>query len=183
LAGELGYAHGDLAVRNLAVNSSNCLKLFDFGSATPADHYDYAADVKRDHFGLATCLHFILTGGDPLANVYSAQEARQIERQLFEGHGTIQAGAETLADVIQAGWTGKIASTKFSQVKECVQAIIGAADPVNAPNASEEHYRRLESRCAEWLERKTSDDRWMDPGDYCAAWRAKGYEAEMDVWR
>jgi len=25
--------------------------------------------------------------------------------------------------------------------------------------------------------------RWMNPDDYCAACRAKGYEAEMDIWR
>ncbi|KAH8732286.1 hypothetical protein GQ44DRAFT_697386 [Phaeosphaeriaceae sp. PMI808] len=146
---KLGYTHGDLAVRNLAVNSSNCLKLLDFGSASPTDHYDYAADTKRDHSGLATCLHFILTGIDLFAKVYSAQEVRQIESQLLGGCDTIEAGAEILADVIQAGWTGQTASTKFSRVKECVEAIIGVADTENASRTSEEHYRRLESRCAE----------------------------------
>jgi RIO-like serine/threonine protein kinase len=78
---KLGFTHGDLAVRNLAVDSSNRLKLFDFGSATTNDHYDYTADVKRDHSGLATYLHYILTGVDPFANASSAQEVRQIENQ------------------------------------------------------------------------------------------------------
>ncbi|CZT50920.1 uncharacterized protein RSE6_11994 [Rhynchosporium secalis] len=67
---ELGFTQGDMAVRNLAVDSSNHLKLFDFGSATTKDHYDFAADVKRDHSGLATCLHYILTGVEPFANVH-----------------------------------------------------------------------------------------------------------------
>ncbi|KAH8600149.1 hypothetical protein B0O99DRAFT_503580 [Bisporella sp. PMI_857] len=180
---ELGFTHGDLAIRNLAVSSSNRLKLFDFGSSTTNDHYDYVADVKRDHSGLATCLHYILTGVDPFANVDSVQEVWQIESQLLAGRGTIGAGAEALTDVIQAGWTGQAASTKFSQVKERVETIIGAADLDIASETSEEHYQRLESRCAEWLKRATLDQRWMNPDDYCAACRAKGYEVELDVWR
>ncbi|KUJ07290.1 uncharacterized protein LY89DRAFT_691758 [Mollisia scopiformis] len=180
---ELGFTQGDMAVRNLAVDSSNHLKLFDFGSATTQHHYDYAADVKRDHFGLATCLHYILTGVDPFANVYSVQEVRQIETQLLEGCGTVGAGAEILTNVIQAGWTGQAALTKFSKVKEHVEVIIGVAGLETASKTSEEHYQRLESRCAEWLKRATLDQRWMDPDDYCAACRAKGYETEMDIWR
>ena len=180
---ELGFTQGDMAVRNLAVDSSNHLKLFDFGSATAQHHYDYAADVKRDHSGLATCLHYILTGVDPFANVYSVQEVRQIETQLLEGRGTVGASAEILTDVIQAGWTGQAASTKFSEVKERVEAIIGVAGPETASKTTEEHYQRLESRCAEWLKGATLDQRWMNPDDYCTACRAKGYEAEMDIWR
>lgn len=63
---ELGFTQGDMAVRNLGVDSTGRLKLFDFGSATLKGYYGYAADVKRDHFGLAICLHFILTGVDLL---------------------------------------------------------------------------------------------------------------------
>jgi hypothetical protein len=111
------------------------------------------------------------------------QEVRQIETQLLEGRGTVGAGAEILTDVIQAGWTGQAASTKFSQVKTRVEAIIGVAGPETASKTSEEHYQRLEARCAEWLKRATLDQRWMNPDDYCAACRAKGYEAEMDIWR
>jgi hypothetical protein len=180
---ELGFTQGDMAVRNLAVDTSRRLKLFDFGSATTQDHYDYAADVKRDHSGLATCLHYILTGVDPFANVHSVKEVRQIERQLLEGCGIIGAGAEILTDVIQAGWTGQAASTKFSQVKAIVEAIISPADLENVPEDPEEYYQRLEFRCAEWLKRATPDQRWMNPEDYCAACMAKGYEVDMDIWR
>jgi hypothetical protein len=180
---ELGFIHGDLAIRNLAVDSSNRLKLFDFGSATRSDHYDYAADVKRDHSGLATCLHYILTGIDPLANVHSVKEVRQIESQLLAGRGTIGPGAEDLTDVIQAGWTGQAASTKFSQIKERVDAIIGVVDPEKVSETSEEYYQHLESQCAKWLKKATPDQRWMDLDEYCAACMAKGYEVEMDIWR
>jgi len=180
---ELGFIHGDLAIRNLSIDSANRLKLFDFGSATTNDHYDYAADVRRDHSGLATCFHYILTGVDPFANVSSVLEVRQIESQLLAGRGIIGVGAEALTDIIQAGWTGKAASIKFSQVKKRVEAVIGAADPETVSKTSEEHYQRLESRCAEWLKRATLDPRWMDPHDYCAACRAKGHEVEMDIWQ
>jgi tRNA A-37 threonylcarbamoyl transferase component Bud32 len=72
---ELGFTHGNLAIRNLAVDYHR-LKLFDFGSATVNDLYDYAAELKGDHFGLATCLHYILTEVDPFTDVYSVQEVR-----------------------------------------------------------------------------------------------------------
>ena len=180
---ELGFTHGDIAVRNLALDSSNHLKLFDFGSTTTEHHYDYAADVKRDHSGLATCLHYILSGVDPFANTYSVQEVRQLESRLLEGRGTIGAGAEILIDVIQDGWTGQAASTKFSHVKKRVEAIICPKDPESVSEIPEEYYERLESRCAEWLKRATPDPRWMSPEEYCAACIARGYEADMDIWR
>jgi len=86
-------------------------------------------------------------------------------------------------DVIQVSRTGQAASTKFSQVKESVEAIIGAANLEIASETSEEHYQCLESRCVEWLKRATLDQRWMNPDDYCAVCRTKGYEVEMDIWR
>ncbi|KAL5315712.1 hypothetical protein ACEPPN_016582 [Leptodophora sp. 'Broadleaf-Isolate-01'] len=180
---ELGFNHGDMAIRNLAVDSANRLKLFDFGSATTKHHYDYAADVKRDHFGLATCIHYILTGVDPFANISSVQKVRHVENRLLEGRGTVGAGAEILTDVIQAGWTGQAASTTFCEVKTCVEAIIGVGGQEIASAHSEDHYQRLEYRCAEWLGMATPDQRWMNPDDYCATSRAKGYEVEMEIWR
>lgn len=180
---ELGFTHGDLAIRNLAVDSSNRLKLFDFGSTTTNDHYNHIADVKRDYLGLATCLHYILTGVDPFANAHLVQDVRQTKSQLLAGNGTIGAGAEILTDIIQAGWSGQAALTKFSYVKKRVHAIIGTRGREYTPEISEEHYQRLEYCCAEWLKSATLDERWMNPNDYCAACRAKGYEAEMDIWR
>jgi serine/threonine protein kinase len=182
---ELGFTHGDLAVRNLAIDSTTSLKLFDFGSATTTAHYDYRADVERDHFGLATCIHYILTGVDPLANVNSAQEVRQIQHRLSTGQGTIGAGAESLADVIQAGWSGHAAPTKFSQVKKRVEEVIGAADQdeIQGSEGLEERYQRLKYRCNTWLKRATPNPRWLSADDYCAACRSKGYDVDIDNWR
>ncbi|KAK0103233.1 hypothetical protein ONS95_005267 [Cadophora gregata] len=180
---ELGFNHGDMAVRNLAVDSTNRLKLFDFGSATTKDHYDYAADLKRDHFGLATCIHYILTGVEPFADITSAQKVRHIENRLLEGHGPIAAGGEILKDVIQAGWTGQAASSTFCEVQARVEAEIGARDEGKSTEPSHEHYRRLESRCAVWLMLAIPDQRWMNPSDYCKVSRGKVYEVEIEIWR
>lgn len=180
---ELCYIQGDLAVRNLGVDVFNRLKIFDFGSATTTDHYDYAADLKRDHFGLATCLHYILTGVDPFTNVSSALEARLVETQLTEGRGRIEAGAEILADVIQAGWTGESASTRFSQIKSRVEAIINIDNSESIPEHSGKHYQHLESRCVDWVQAATPDPRWIDPQECCAACVSKGYDVDMDSWR
>jgi serine/threonine protein kinase len=35
---QLGFTHGDIAIRNMGVDSSDHLKIFDFGSATPSNH-------------------------------------------------------------------------------------------------------------------------------------------------
>ncbi|TVY37834.1 hypothetical protein LSUB1_G005284 [Lachnellula subtilissima] len=59
---------------------------------------------------------------------------------MLRGGGTIKVGAKILTNVIQAGWTGKAALTKLSRVKERVETIIGAADPEDALEASEEYY-------------------------------------------
>ena len=180
---ELGYTHGDLAIRNLGVDSSNCLKIFDFGSATSNVHCDYTIDVKRDYSALATCLHFILSGVDLFSNLHSAQEVRHVENQLLMGHGTIEPGAEILANIIQASWTEKMATTKFVELKKRVGIIIGEVNYDDISQTSMEHYRRLEARCEEWLKKTIFDERWMNLQDYCAALKTKGYEVDLNIWR
>jgi hypothetical protein len=86
-------------------------------------------------------------------------------------------------DVIQAGWTRQAVLTKFSQVKERVKAIIGAADLDIVSETLDKHYQRLESCCTEWLKEVTLDQRWMNPDDYCVACKTKGYKVEINVWR
>ncbi|TAQ90621.1 hypothetical protein B7494_g1032 [Chlorociboria aeruginascens] len=57
----------DIAVYNLAVDSFNHLRLFDFG-------YDYAVGREKRPLGLVTCLHYILTKVDHFANVSAYQD-------------------------------------------------------------------------------------------------------------
>ncbi|KEY73687.1 hypothetical protein S7711_11421 [Stachybotrys chartarum IBT 7711] len=120
-----GWADGDLAVRNLGVDGTNRLKVFDFGSAINSSHPDYANDVARDHFDLATCLHYILSGIDPFSTAHSYVEVKEIRIKLMDGHGGIAQGAEVLADIIEGGWTGRNSSTDFSQLFKQASDILG----------------------------------------------------------
>lgn len=179
----LGFTHGDLAVRNLAVDAAKRLKLFDFGSAVSRCHYDYAADVKRDHFDLATCLHFILTGIDPFSVARSAREVSEVRRCLMEGRASLGTGAETLAEVIQDCWTGRADTTTFSDLAKRVSQILGPTSPSDALELSGDHYRSLELRCARWLKSAKWNPQWMDAEQYCLACKTRGYEVDMDLWR
>ena len=64
---------------------------------------EFEASLRWRENWQCTCLHYVLNGVDPFANVYSVQEVRQIETQLLEGRGTVGAGAEILTDATQAG--------------------------------------------------------------------------------
>jgi len=184
---ELGWCHGQLEIGKIGIDSANRLKLFGFTSVARNDTIQYAMMAKADHSGLATCLHYLLDGVDPFSSVRGYHDIKELQRALLEGRGKIGAGAEILRDVIQAGWTGEAATTKFSDVKERVEVILGAADPETASGTlsvlSDEHYFCLEERCAEWLEGAPLDPKWMNLDEYYAVAKAKGLELDLDVWR
>lgn len=181
----LGFVHGDIAIRNLAVDSSNHLKIFDFGCARPDSDEAHAMNVERDHSHLATCIHDLLTRIDDRDDPRERATMRQIEENRRQGLATIGAGAEILAEVIQAGWTGQAAATTFSQVQERVEAILGATVSVSVPDRLQECNRvqRLEARCVVWLKNATTTPGWMSLDDYDKACRAAGFEVDMDIWR
>ncbi|KAJ4328911.1 hypothetical protein N0V84_000700 [Fusarium piperis] len=104
---KLGFVNGDLAVRNIGIDRANNLKIFDFGSAISRSHWDYANEIPRDRFNLSTCIHFLLSGVDPLADVQSRAEAVEIRGMLEAGRWKISEDACLLADIISDGWTGK----------------------------------------------------------------------------
>ncbi|OBR16394.1 Protein kinase domain-containing protein [Colletotrichum higginsianum IMI 349063] len=179
-----GWADGDLAVRNLGVDGSNRLKLFDFGSAVHSSHPDYAIDVVRDHFELATCLHYILSGIDPLKNLRSYAEVKEVRAQLAGGHGVIGPGAEVLADIIHDGWTGRSSSTSFGQIYRRVSCLFRSiAGAATLPERPESHYQRLESRCRDWLGRASRNARFQEIEGYVRDCKAVGLDADLDVWR
>ncbi|KAM6513312.1 hypothetical protein FALCPG4_015749 [Fusarium falciforme] len=61
------------------------LKLFDFGSAYQLSHEHADRMLEKDHFDLATCLHFILSGIDPLSGSLSLVELKQARETLIAG--------------------------------------------------------------------------------------------------
>ncbi|POR36085.1 Uncharacterized protein TPAR_03704 [Tolypocladium paradoxum] len=180
---QLGWAHGDLAVRNLGVDGANRLKLFDFGSATTSSHEDFANDVRRDHFHLATCLHFILSGRDPLAGLHSYREVESARATLSAGKGGIAKGAEVIAEIIQDGWTGRSSSGTFYEVFQRASGILGALDRDAMSDGQEAFYMDLESRCKVWLQHSERDPAWRKTEDYAMVCREVGHEGDLDVWR
>jgi serine/threonine protein kinase len=183
---EMGFVHGDLAVRNLGVDRQNRLKLFDFGSAISRSHLDFIHDVIRDHFNLATCLHFLLSGVDPFANVRSRQEADKIRTMMESGRWTIGEGAQSLADIIQDGWMGKTSHGTFHDVLQQATRNLGVPDGTSTgtfPPSPEEHYRRLESCCQDWFRLALRHPSWKPVDEYVAACRSVGHEGDLDVWR
>jgi len=64
---EMGYTHGDLAVRNIGIDDNDCLEIFDFGNATNKGEESFNHTLEKDHTGLATYIYFLLPGVDPVA--------------------------------------------------------------------------------------------------------------------
>ncbi|GJC91364.1 protein kinase domain-containing protein [Colletotrichum higginsianum] len=151
-----------------------------FTAPTP----DYAIDVVRDHFELATCLHYILSGTVPLKNLRSYAEVKEVRAQLTGGHGVIGPGAEVLADIIHDGWTGRSSSTSFGQIYRRVSSLFRSiAGAATLPERPESHYQRLESRCRDWLGRASRNARFQEIEGYVRDCKAVGLDADLDVWR
>ncbi|KAM0427915.1 hypothetical protein ACHAPT_007375 [Fusarium lateritium] len=180
---KLGFVNGDLAVRNIGVDKANNLKLFDFGSAISRSHWDYENEIPRDRFNLSTCLHFLLSGVDPLANLHSRAEVTKIRGMLEAGQWSIPGDTCLLADMIQDGWTGKGRSTAFEELLDQAVKILGVPSERSTPGVAEGHYQELESRCQEWLRLAERDPLWKTSDEYISACREVGHEADLDNWR
>jgi len=167
----LGYTHGDLKILNMGIDSHNQLHLFDFGSVTRCDDEGFSEQVLEDHFALATCIHFIASGVDPIAKANSYAEVKRIHSTLKGGQGIVDGAARDFQEVIQAGWTGAVSS--FSSLMKGI-ADIGdnSGDQPDVPETqSDVNYLTIEE-----------DPRWMNEGAYRAAWKARGYETPDDIW-
>jgi serine/threonine protein kinase len=167
----LGYTHGDLKILNMGINSHDQLQLFDFGSVMHCDDEGFSEQVLEDHFALATCIHFIASGVDPIAKANSYAEVQRVHSTLKGGQGIVDEEARDFRKVIQEGWTGAVSS--FSSLKKGIADI--GDDMVDQSGLSEAQsdvdHLTLEE-----------DPRWMNEEAYRAAWQAQGYETPDDVW-
>jgi serine/threonine protein kinase len=175
----LGYTHGDLTVRNMGIDENNRLRLFDFGSIRHCDDEGFYEQVLEDHFTLATCIHFLASGIDPVAKAKSVAEVRRTFHTLQAGQGLVDEAAKDFEEVIQAGWT-KIPrpSSSFSQLRQDVTGNIRYISTSGAhQSANLSSWPQLV--CDELM---VEDPRWMDEKDYRAAWKAEGFETPDDIW-
>jgi serine/threonine protein kinase len=178
---DLGYTHGDLKVHNIGIDGNNQLRLFDFGSVRHYDEEGFYEQVLEDHFTLATCIHFLASGIDPVAKANSLVEVRRTFEILKGGQGVVDEAARDFEEVIRAGWTGVSRSaSSFSQLRKVVAGIIGDVDSSKVHQFEEKPSSDSQLVCDSWVVEK--ETRWMDEDEYCAAWKAKGYEIPDNVW-
>ncbi|RMJ05328.1 hypothetical protein CDV36_013999 [Fusarium kuroshium] len=182
---KLGWAHGDLGKCNMGIFSDDSgkthLKLFDFGSAYQLSHEHADRMLEKDHFDLATCLHFILSGIDPLSGSLSSVELKQVRETLIAGCWTVAPAAAPLADVIQDGWTGRACKASFGSIAAHVDGALGLApvDEVLCSSRPDSYYGDLEVRCRNWLGSATRSLLWMSREDYFATCKSVGIDVSM----
>lgn len=176
-----GCVHGDLKVNNIGINVDNRLRLFDFASFRRRDEEGYSEQVLQDHFALATCIHFLASGIDPVAKAKSLQEVRQTISTLKGGYGVVDEAARDFEDVIQAGWrmVPRPASS-FSQIRKTVEKIIWASGVNTEYQPETTCFSHLSIVCDSLVVEK--EERWLDECNYRAAWKAKGYETPCGIW-
>jgi len=179
---ELNYTHGDLAVQNIGIDNNDCLKLFDFGNATRKADETFNHALEKDHTGLATCLYFLLSGVDPMANAKDWSEVRCIQRKLSEGRYKIVPEADVLRKVIFDGWTGGAARRTFRETRDMVEGIIGAGEDAALQSPAPKDYRAMEAVCVQWLNTATLESRWLPEQQYRAKWQSLGYNIEEGIW-
>lgn len=177
---KLGYTHGDLAVQNLAVDQGLILKMFDFGSASHRDESWFQQARDRDHAGLATCLHFILSGIDPLAGALGAEDARRLRQSLRNGTREIDPQASVLKELIRDGWMERRKGISFWHAKMEVGSILGSGQDCAGFHESKKvplSGNALKEECLEWINAIGHEPQWMAEEDYRRAWKDAGFES------
>ncbi|KAF5696016.1 kinase domain-containing protein [Fusarium globosum] len=172
-----GFVNGDLAVRNLGVDKTGTLKVFDFGSSSFSASEN---DVIADHFDLATCLHFILSGIDPFAGVQSHSEAIRTRDALKAGQWAVSESAEVIGDIIQNGWTGRTGARPFTDILNEVTRRFDAVELSTDSVTESTDYYKLYLRCQDWLRGNPRNALWKNLDEYIVACRDVGHERELD---
>lgn len=192
---ELGYTHGDLAIRNMGVDKNNDLKLFDFGSVHQHSDEGSQSYIERDISRLASCLHFLLSGKDPLANVADLQSLRRVESALRDGTFEVDVLARPIESTLKLCWSQDLTAIGLgipSMVFRYLEiAILQALDNTNGPESvhraaldqlSERVIGKSETQNPNQLQPAlsinrgvvTPNSRWMAEEQYREAWKIKG---------
>jgi hypothetical protein len=195
---ELGYTHGDLATRNMGVDKNNNLNLFDFGSVHQcSEGISSHRFIERDLSRLASCLHFLLSRIDPLADISDLGSLREVETTLENGTFAVDTVARPIEDILKSCWKKDLAamgdvdpSMIFRHVAEAISQALDIKDgdscssrKVAFDQLPERALRQAETR--RLLDRKcvaidanqydlTRDTRWMAEEQYVKAWETMG---------
>jgi serine/threonine protein kinase len=174
-----GYTHGDLKIQNIGIDDNNRLQLFDFSSIRQHSEEGFNKQVLKDHFWLATCIHFLASGVDPIAKANSSKEVQETLRKLKGGLGTVETKAKEFEEVIQAGWTGAFPTTSFSAVRKAVAEIVqktSSSEVYRSEDLSTSYPLAYDDVA---LER---DLRWMDEECYRTSCQEMGFPTPDDMW-
>lgn len=192
---ELGYTHGDLAIRNMGVDRNNDLKLFDFGSVHQRSDGLSRRFIEGDLSRLASCLHFLLSGNDPLANIPDRKSLRQVEIALENGTFAVDTLARPIEDILRFCWAKNLASVGniessmiFSHIGAAVRRALDIKDASNythevalhqlpeRPTGEPETRGLDQTRVAFDVNQYdlTRDSRWMAEEQYREAWKTMG---------
>ena len=170
----LGYTHGDISIRNIGIDSKNCLQLYDFGSVVGQSDDWFSRQHVEDHSALASAIHFIASGVDPLAQASSLSDLKRIRSQLELGTFNIHDDARDFECILRPAWMKATPTSSFHQVRNRFASII-------EPNASTSpsystRPTSFAANTATYAPNLIKDSRWMDEQEYCTAWEAKGYQ-------
>ena len=185
---ELGFTHGDLAIRNMGVDKNNDLKVFDFGSVHRHSEQGIQMAIERDLSRLGNCLHFLASGKDPLADIFELQALRRVESALKNGTFEIDHLARPLEDILRYCWrqdVGEVGSVNpckaFRHLELAVSDALAKATPsLNSEPASslaisrgfDESGTRFIFNASEYD--LVPDSRWLAEEQYRDAWKSRG---------
>jgi len=191
----LGYTHGDLGIRNMGVDKNGDLKLFDFGSVHRHSDEGFPRGIERDLSRFATCLHFLLSGKDPLANIKDLQSLRQIQSALKSGTFEVDVSALPAQDILNICWAEDLSVMEpvhptmvFRHVERLVLRALNIPDSDCYMHEASLHQsstgpdERSGSQLGELVclvpnrdgNPVVPDPRWMPEEQYDEAWRVKG---------
>lgn len=192
---ELGYIHDDLAVRNMGVDKNDDLKLFDFGSIQQRDDEFAYRSIEGDLSRLANCLHFLLSGNDPFADVPDRESLRQLRGALQNGTFVVDALARPVEGILKSCWAKNLAamgevdsSLIFRHVGNAIRQALDIKDDFDSTHevvrdqltksSTEEPDIRGLHQTRNALDTNqydlTRDSRWMGEEEYVEAWRTMG---------
>jgi hypothetical protein len=189
---ELGYTHGDLAIRNMGVDKNNDLKIFDFGSIHPRGKGIPHRFIERDLSRLANCVHFLLSGNDPLAGIANLKSLRAVETALENGTFAIDTVARPVEDILKSCWKKDLAamgnvdpSIIFSHVRETVSRALDIKDGDSCSSQKLAFDQSIVQAATQPMDRKcvaidtspydiVRDSRSMAEEQYVQAWETMG---------